>query len=111
MDGSEENIIADQLVYALGPFTDQFLKQYSFYHWKDVLLPSKGSHIWISAKDLPLKHPIVMTPSDEFGDRVIFVIPHGEKILVGTTEVPNKDDLFDVHPTKDEVRKSMENWG
>lgn len=106
---TEFNITADQVVYALGPFTDVFLKQFSFYHWQDVLLPSKGSHIWISAKDLPMKHPIVMTPSDEFGDRVIFVIPHGEKILVGTTEVPNKDDLFNVTPTKAEIDYLLKN--
>ena len=107
--GVETNIVADQVVYALGPFTDTFLKQYSFYHWQDILLPSKGSHIWISAKDLPIAHPIVMTPQDEFGDRVIFVIPHGDKVLVGTTEVPNKDDLFDVKPTKEEIQYLLKN--
>ena len=105
----EHNIVTDYVVYALGPFTDTFLKQYSFYNWHDVLLPSKGSHIWISAKDLPLTHPIVMTPQDEYGDRVIFVIPHGEKILVGTTEVKNNDDLFHVHPTEEEIHYLIKN--
>ncbi|TDP52083.1 glycerol-3-phosphate dehydrogenase [Bacteriovorax stolpii] len=109
LTGEEKNIIADQVVYALGPFTDSFLKQYSFYHWKDVLLPSKGSHIWIRSTDLPIAHPIVMTPQDEYGDRVIFVIPHGEKVLVGTTEVPNKDDLFHVKPTEEEIQYLLKN--
>ena len=109
ISGEERNIVADQVVYALGPFTDTFLKQYSFYNWEDVLLPSKGSHIWISAKDLPIAYPIVMTPQDEFGDRVIFVIPHGEKVLVGTTEVPNKDDLFNVEPTEEEINYLLKN--
>jgi glycerol-3-phosphate dehydrogenase len=107
--GAEEVIECDQLVFALGPFTDKFLKQYPFYHWKDVLLPSKGSHIWISAKDLPLTHPIVMTPSDEKGDRVIFVIPHGEKILVGTTEVKYKGDYFHVEPDHEEIDYLLKN--
>lgn len=107
--GVESHVVADQVVYALGPFTDTFLKQYSIYNWQDVILPSKGSHIWISAKDLPLTHPIVMTPQDEYGDRVIFVIPHGEKVLVGTTEVPNKDDLFHVTPTEDEIQYLLKN--
>lgn len=109
MTGIETNIVADKVVYALGPFTDSFLKQYSFYNWSDVLLPSKGSHIWISAKHLPLKHPILMTPQDEYGDRVIFVVPHGEKVLVGTTEVPNKDDLFHVKPTDEEIKYLLKN--
>lgn len=109
LTGEISNIVADQVVYALGPFTDIFLKQYSFYNWQDVLLPSKGSHIWISAKDLPLAHPIVMTPMDEFGDRVIFVIPHGEKVLVGTTEVPNQDNLFHITPTEEEIQYLLRN--
>ncbi len=107
--GVEENIIADQVVYALGPFTDTFLKKYNFYNWEDVLLPSKGSHIWVSSLDLPIAHPIVMTPQDEFGDRVIFVVPHGEKVLVGTTEVPNKDELFHVTPTEEEIQYLIKN--
>jgi glycerol-3-phosphate dehydrogenase len=109
MDGSESTVSADKIVYALGPFTDTFLKKYSFYHWQDVLLPSKGSHIWINAKDLPIKYPILMTPQDEYGDRVIFVIPHGEKVLVGTTEVPNRDDLFHVKPTEEEIKYLLKN--
>ena len=97
------NVSAEKIVYALGPFTDHFLKQFPFYHWKDSLLPSKGSHIWISKKDLPLEHPIVMTPSDDQGDRVIFVVPHQEKILVGTTEVPNDQNLFSLKPSQSEI--------
>lgn len=109
INGQEFTVIADQVVYALGPFTDTFLKQFPFYNWKDVLLPSKGSHVWISAKDFPLTHSLVMTPQDEFGDRVIFVIPHGEKILIGTTEVPNKDDLFHVNPSEEEISYLLKN--
>ncbi len=109
LNGTTEEITCDQIVYALGPFTDRFLKRFPFYHWKDVLLPSKGSHIWISARDLPLTHPIVMTPSDEKGDRVIFVIPHGDKILVGTTEVQFNGDFFDVRPDQDEINYLIKN--
>ena len=96
-------VTAEKVVYALGPFTDIFLKQFPFYKWQDSLLPSKGSHIWISKKDLPLNHPIVMTPSDEHGDRVIFVIPHQERILVGTTEVPNDQNLYCLNPNEAEI--------
>lgn len=90
----------DQVIYALGPFTDRFLKTIPLYHWKDVLLPSKGSHLWISIKDLPLEVPIVMTTKD---DRVIFVIPHGDQVLVGTTEVPFEGDYSDVVPSSAEI--------
>ncbi len=109
LTNKETEVVCDQLVYALGPFTDIFLKQYPMYNWEDVLLPSKGSHIWISSKVLPLKYPIVMTPKDEYGDRVIFVIPHGEKVLVGTTEVPHKGDLFHVEASAEEIKYLLKN--
>lgn len=100
LTGETFTFTCDQVVYAMGPFTDRFLKTIPMYNWQDVLLPSKGSHLWISAKDLPLKHPIVMTTKD---DRVIFVIPHDGEILVGTTEVPFAGDYFDVMISESEI--------
>lgn len=93
-------VSADNVIFALGPFTDRFLKTIPMYRWRDVLLPSKGSHLWISYKDLPLSHPIVITTKD---DRVIFVIPHGDQILVGTTEVAFTGNYFDVTPSESEI--------
>jgi glycerol-3-phosphate dehydrogenase len=90
----------DQVVYALGPFTDHFLKTIPMYNWQNVLLPSKGTHLWISRKNLPLQYPIVMTTKD---DRVIFVIPQGDQVLVGTTEVPVNGDYSDVSPSEFEI--------
>lgn len=98
--GAESFVTSDQVIYALGPFTDHFLSSIPMYHWQNVLLPSKGSHLWIAAADLPLKNPIVMTTKD---DRVIFVIPHGDQILVGTTEVPCNGEYFDIGPTEAEI--------
>lgn len=94
------SVTCEQVIYALGPFTDRFLSTVPMYHWQNVLLPSKGSHLWISYKDLPLDYPIVMTTND---DRVIFVIPHGDQILVGTTEVAYNGDYFDVVPSPTEI--------
>ena len=100
LSGEIFNVTCEQVVYALGPFTDRFLKNIPMYNWSDVLLPSKGSHLWISYKDLPLKYPIVITTKD---DRVIFVIPHGNQILIGTTEVDFNGDYFDVLPSEKEI--------
>lgn len=106
LTNEEFKIGAHQVVYALGPFTDQFLKSNPIYQWENVLLPSKGSHLWISAKALSLTHPIVMTPKSPKGkneDRVIFVIPQGDQVLVGTTEVPTDENYFDVKPSEAEI--------
>lgn len=115
LTGEEFQIGAHQVVYALGPFTDHFLSSQAAYKWSNILLPSKGSHLWISTKDLPLTHPIVMTPKGQNGkqngkqdDRVIFVIPHGDQILVGTTEVPAEADFFNTKPDESEIDYLLE---
>lgn len=95
-------VTADHVVFALGPFTDQVLKNFHQLHWQDVLLPSKGSHLWIKKEKLPLDRPLVITSHDK-EDRVIFVIPHADKVLVGTTELKTKENFFDVKISKDEI--------
>ena len=101
LNGKIEKISCDQVVYSLGPYTDKFLSQFKMYNWSPVLLPSKGSHLWISANDLPLKSPIVITTKDE---RVIFVIPHDDLILVGTTEVDYRGNYDNVKASTDEIQ-------
>lgn len=89
LNGKSFQVKAKNIVYALGPFTDIVLSKIKKYHWQNILLPSKGSHLWFSRKRLPLQHPIVMTTKD---DRVIFVIPQNDLVLVGTTELaPDKN--------------------
>lgn len=111
ISGEVFKVCAKQVIYALGPFTDQFLKKQPAYHWREILLPSKGTHLWISSQDLPLSHPIVMTPKGQKGkneDRVIFVIPHGDQVLVGTTEVPAEENFFDIKPSQEEITYLLE---
>jgi glycerol-3-phosphate dehydrogenase len=92
---------AINVIYAVGPFTDELLKKFPIYKWENVLLPSKGSHIWINRKSLPIEKPMVITTGD---NRVIFVVPQQEKILVGTTEIPLTEPLDNMHISKDETQ-------
>lgn len=101
LTGELFTLTSDNVIYALGPFTDRFLKSIPMYNWQEVLIPSKGSHLWISYNHLPLNYPIVMTTKD---NRVIFVIPHGDRILVGTTEVDYQGDYYDVRPNESEIK-------
>lgn len=104
-----KEVTAKHLIYALGPFTDSFLKTIPDYKWKDVLLPSKGSHIWVSKKDLPINEALVMTPHDEQGDRVIFIVPHEHRVLVGTTEVKASGDFFHQTASEEEIDYLLKN--
>lgn len=106
LTGVTKVLTCENLIISTGPFTDKFMNKIDFLKWEDVLLPSKGSHIWLNRDDFDLSSPVLLTPND---GRVIFVIPHDNRILVGTTEVAVEEDYFDVKPTQEEIDYLLEN--
>ncbi len=66
------------------------------------LRPSRGSHIVLRRKRLPLEVAVAV-PSPDDGRPVCF-IPHPEGVLVGTTDIYHDGPLDDPRPTQDEVR-------
>lgn len=107
LTGDNRDITCDNLVIATGPFTDKFIKKnITQIEWTDKLLPSKGSHIWIKRSDFPLEHPVLLTPND---GRVIFVIPHHDRVLIGTTEEKAEGDYFDLTPSQKEIDYLLDN--
>lgn len=105
LTGIERQISCEHLIFATGPFTDHLLKKLKLFKWTPKLALSKGSHLWFSKTDFPLENPVVLTPND---GRVIFVIPQGQKILVGTTERPTKVD-FNQKASVDEIEYLLDN--
>ncbi|MEI8346552.1 MAG: glycerol-3-phosphate dehydrogenase/oxidase [Pseudomonadota bacterium] len=87
----ERTIISQHVIFATGPFTDQLLGRFPFLKWKNQLLPSQGSHLWIKGSALPLSEPLVIQTNDQ---RIIFLIPQKGMVLVGTTEREVQQDLF-----------------
>jgi len=65
------------------------------------LKPSRGSHLVLPAQRLPL-NAAVTTPSPDDG-RPVFMIPHREGALVGTTDLFHDGPLDDPRPTRAEV--------
>jgi glycerol-3-phosphate dehydrogenase len=102
----KKRITCKELVFALGPFTDKVLSNIKNISWSPVLLPSKGSHLWIKKSSLPLKAPMVLQTSDQ---RIIFVIPQKSSVLVGTTEERVNGDYFDQIPSPKEIGYLLEN--
>jgi glycerol-3-phosphate dehydrogenase len=100
LTGDERRITCDELIFAVGPFTDQMLKKNSYMNWNPILMPSKGSHLWLKKNALDIQGPMVITPKD---GRVIFVIPQGDKILLGTTESKIEGKYFDIKPSQEEI--------
>lgn len=100
LTGDIKTITCKELVIACGPFTDKLLEKQSNINWAPVLLPTKGSHLWLKKDSLPVSNPMVLETKD---GRIIFVIPQNKMILVGTTEEKIEGDYFNISPTKAEV--------
>ena len=94
-----ETVKAKFLVFTTGPFTDTLLPKLGI-PWSPQLVPSKGIHLWLKSDAIQVKGSVVLTTKD---NRVVFVIPQRDAILVGTTETPIDQDIFDIKATQHEV--------
>lgn len=87
------------LVFSTGPFTDKLLPKLGI-PWQPQLVPSKGIHLWLKEGSIDAKGSVVLTTKD---NRVVFVIPQRNSILVGTTETPVVQEMFNIQATQKEV--------
>lgn len=90
---------AKYVVFTTGPFTDKLLPQLGI-PWRPQLALSKGIHLWLKAGSIEAKDSVVLTTKD---NRVVFVIPQRDAILVGTTETPVDQDIFNIKATEKDV--------
>ncbi len=90
---------SQNIIFATGPFTDQVMRKLGI-NWIPKILPSKGSHLKLKVSDVPISNPLVIQESS----RIIFVIPHGNFILLGTTEkkLQKGSDFFDMKISTEE---------
>lgn len=100
-------VTCENLIFAVGPFTDEVLKKLGI-KWEPVMIPSKGSHIWISKDSLNISQPMVLQTHD---GRIIFVIPQRDAILIGTTEIAlsEKEELFNIKASDKEIDYILQN--
>lgn len=101
----KRKVTVKDLIFATGPFTDQVLGKIQKLLWRPVLVPSKGSHLWIRKNSLKIIKPMTMTHRD---GRIIFIIPQRDKILVGTTEVMSSQAPFNLMISKEEIHYLLE---
>ncbi len=98
--GVESQVRGKIIVYTTGPFTDKLLPKLGI-PWTPKLVPSKGIHLWLKPGTIETRGSVVLTTKD---GRVVFVIPQRDAILVGTTETPVDQDIFDIKATDKEVK-------
>lgn len=74
--GREVEIRARQVVNATGPWSDRIP------HSHTQLRLTKGVHLVIDRQRLPVPDAVVLTE----GSRILFAIPWGERVILGTTD-------------------------
>lgn len=99
-------VTCKNLIFATGPFTDQVLNRLNI-SWKNIMTLSKGSHLWISKESLNVSTPMVLQTKDQ---RIIFVIPQRDAILIGTTEITldENEKIFNIKVSEDEISYILE---
>ncbi len=90
---------ASVVVNATGVWVDRLRRRFGFDGRK--VRPSRGSHIVLPSDRLPLSAAVTL-PSPDDG-RPVFVIPHPEGVLVGTTDIYHDGSLADPRPTREEI--------
>ena len=106
LTNSKTHITADHIQFATGPFTDIAMKELGI-PWSPIILPSKGTHLWLKKDALKIDQAMVLQTKDS---RVIFVIPQRGAILVGTTEIPlaEHEPILDIKPSPQEIEYLLE---
>jgi glycerol-3-phosphate dehydrogenase len=95
----QETVHATLIVFTCGPFTDELLPKLNI-PWSPQLIASKGIHLWLKKDAIATSGSVVLTTRD---NRVVFVIPQRDAILVGTTETPIDQEIFNIHATDKEI--------
>lgn len=95
LNGQVRRIWAQKIVNATGPWCDQLRekdgsKQGKTLHW------TKGVHLVVDQTHFPLQQAVYFDTPD---GRMVFAIPRGEKVYIGTTDTDYHGDLENPHVT------------
>lgn len=96
----EYNIEAKVIINATGVWSDEVLSKNSISENK-YILPSKGTHILVDKRKTPINAPVYFELED---DRMVFAIPTGDKVYIGTTDEEFKGNLDEVYASKYEIK-------
>jgi len=97
--GESHRVRAHVVVNATGVWVDSLRDRFGIAGRR--VRPSRGAHIVLAGKKLLLEAAVAV-PSPEDA-RPVFLIPHPEGVLVGTTDIYHEGSLDDPRPTKEEV--------
>ena len=85
LSGATGALRAHLVVAAAGPWTDRVRALAGV---EPILRPTKGIHVVVEQARLPLSNTVAF----QFGDRMMFAVPHGEYTYIGTTDTDYPGD-------------------
>ncbi len=100
LTGKEERVEAGWIVNATGPWVDRVCQRSSINTQGPMLGGVRGSHVVLPCFPGAPKTAVFTEAMDK---RPIFVLPWNQQILLGTTEVPDRDDPGRTVPSASEV--------
>lgn len=96
--GEQMRVRANHVVYAAGPWTDRLPEAPGS---GTLMRPTKGVHLVLDRARLPVESAVVLSaPAD---GRVVFVVPDGPTVYVGTTDTDYGGDPADVRASAEDV--------
>jgi glycerol-3-phosphate dehydrogenase len=105
--GERMEVRADHVVNATGVFADQ-IRPEELLGEEDVprISPSRGTHLLIDQKDLPMGKAACIVPAGE--GRMIFSLPWYGRTLVGTTDNDFEGDTAHPRPAEEDIAYLLE---
>jgi glycerol-3-phosphate dehydrogenase len=97
--GAAHRVEAAVVLNATGHWTDALRERFGLAGRR--LRPSRGVHLVLPAALLPIEVALTVASPDD--GRPVFLIPHPEGVLVGTTDLFHDGGLDDPRPTRAEV--------
>ncbi|HCP46669.1 MAG TPA: glycerol-3-phosphate dehydrogenase, partial [Deltaproteobacteria bacterium] len=99
LHGMKARIQARAVVNATGPWSDRTVGLRG--DRPRMLRPTKGIHLVVARDRLPVQHAVVISNSED--QRVVFAVPWGNRVMLGTTDTDYTGDYDQVHSERDEI--------
>lgn len=103
LSGDKMYIKAKKIINACGPWVDDLRKKDNSLKKKRLHL-TKGIHIVIKKERLPIKQAVYFDVQD---GRMIFAIPRGKKVYIGTTDTNYKESIDFPNASKEDVEYTL----
>jgi glycerol-3-phosphate dehydrogenase len=97
----EKQIMAKLVVNATGTFTNSILNMDEPGEEHNKVTAAQGTHLVFNADIFPSDHAILIPKTRD--DRVLFILPWRNKIVVGTTDISVKEPQLDPRPLESEI--------